>query len=70
LLTAVLAGAPAPVCPVFAHQHHPAADQDGERLAEATVAWQARFDFDLADLRRFDRDLNRSQVFLLAKPLM
>ena len=50
LLTAVLAGAPAPVCPVFAHQHHPAADQDGERLAEATVAWQARFDFDLVKL--------------------
>jgi hypothetical protein len=24
----------------------------------------------LADLRRFDRALNRSQVFLLAKPLM
>jgi uroporphyrinogen decarboxylase len=50
LLTAVLAGAPVPICPVFAHQHHPAADQDGERLAEATLAWQARFDFDLAKL--------------------
>jgi uroporphyrinogen decarboxylase len=50
LLTAVLTGEPAPVCPVFAHQHHPAADQDGERLAEATVAWQARFDFDLVKL--------------------
>jgi hypothetical protein len=24
----------------------------------------------LTDLRRFDRDLSRSQVFLLAKPLM
>ena len=46
----MLAGEPAPVCPVFAHQHHPAADQDGERLAEATVAWQARFDFDLVKL--------------------
>jgi uroporphyrinogen decarboxylase len=50
LLTAVLAGEPMPVCPVFAHRHHPAADQDGERLAEATLAWQARFDFDLVKL--------------------
>ncbi len=50
LLMAVLAGTPMPVCPVFAHQHHPAADQDGERLAEATLAWQARFDADLVKL--------------------
>jgi uroporphyrinogen decarboxylase len=50
LLTAVLSGEPMPVCPVFAHRHHPAADQDGERLAEATLAWQARFDFDLVKL--------------------
>jgi hypothetical protein len=34
-----------------------AADLDAERAA-------------LADFRRFDRDLSRSQVFLLAKPLM
>ena len=46
----MLTGEPAPVCPVFAHRHHPAADQDGERLAEATVAWQTRFDFDLVKL--------------------
>jgi uroporphyrinogen decarboxylase len=50
LLTAVLAGEPMPVCPVFAHRHHPSADQDGERLAEVTLAWQARFDFDLVKL--------------------
>ena len=50
LLTAVLAGEPIPVCPVFAHRHHPAADQDGDRLAEATLAWQTRFDFDLVKL--------------------
>jgi uroporphyrinogen decarboxylase len=50
LLAAVLAGASVPICPVFAHRHHPAADQDGERLAEATLAWQSRFDFDLVKL--------------------
>ncbi len=50
LLDAVLAGETVPVCPVFAHQHHPAADQDGGRLAEATLAWQARFDVDLVKL--------------------
>ncbi|HRQ79565.1 MAG TPA: uroporphyrinogen decarboxylase family protein [Azospirillaceae bacterium] len=50
LLMAVLSGTPAPVCPVFAHQHHPSADQDGERLAEATLAWQSRFDADLVKI--------------------
>jgi uroporphyrinogen decarboxylase len=50
LLTQVLAGASAPVCPVFAHMHHPAADQDAEALADASLRWQARFDLDLVKL--------------------
>lgn len=50
LLMSVLTGTPAPTCPVFAHQHHPAADQDGDRLAEATLAWQSRFDADLVKI--------------------
>ncbi|MFV3075885.1 uroporphyrinogen decarboxylase family protein [Niveispirillum fermenti] len=50
LLGLVLAGTPAPICPVFAHHHHPAADQDAGMLADATLAWQARFDLDLVKL--------------------
>lgn len=50
LLMAVLSGTPTPVCPVFAYQHHPSADQDGDRLAEATLAWQSRFDADLVKI--------------------
>ncbi|KPF85123.1 hypothetical protein IP70_13060 [alpha proteobacterium AAP38] len=50
LLTQTLAGETAPICPVFAHCHHPIADQDAEALAAATLAWQARFDLDLVKL--------------------
>lgn len=50
LLALTLAGGAAPICPVFAHCHHPIADQDAEALAAATLAWQARFDLDLVKL--------------------
>lgn len=50
LLDAVLSGQAAPVCPVFAHRHHPQADQTAAALSEATLAWQRRFDFDLIKL--------------------
>lgn len=50
LLAQTLAGQPAPICPVFAHCHHPAADQDAASLADATLAWQSRFDMDLVKL--------------------
>jgi transposase len=42
---------------------------DGARRG-ASQAEQVADRFHLADFRRFDRDLSRSQVFLLAKPLM
>lgn len=50
LLTQTLAGETAPICPVFAHCHHPFADQDAETLAAATLAWQKRFDLDMVKL--------------------
>lgn len=50
LLGLVLAGEPLPICPVFAHLHHPGADQDAAMLADATLAWQARFNLDLVKL--------------------
>lgn len=50
LLDMVLSGQRAPLCPVFAHRHYPGADQDAAALAEATLGWQRRFDFDLIKL--------------------
>lgn len=50
LLTQTLAGETLPICPVFAHCHHPLADQGAETLVVATLAWQARFDLDLVKL--------------------
>lgn len=50
LLSAALAGEHLPICPVAAWRHHPILDQDGDELAEATLAGQARFDFDLVKI--------------------
>lgn len=50
LVAAVLAGGAMPVCPVFAHRHHPVADQDAELFAEATLAFQSRFTLDLVKM--------------------
>lgn len=41
---------PGAAVPVAFWQHHPVADQQGERLADATCAFQARFDCDLVKI--------------------
>lgn len=43
-------GKPGAAVPVAFWQHHPVADQHGERLADATCAFQARFDCDLVKI--------------------
>lgn len=43
-------GKPGAAVPVAFWQHHPVADQQGERLADATCAFQARFDCDLVKI--------------------
>jgi uroporphyrinogen decarboxylase len=48
LLTAALAKESVGYSPVSAWKHHPIADQNDISLAEATLAEQARFDFDFA----------------------
>lgn len=50
LLSAALAGECLPISPVSAWRHHPILDQDGDALAAATLADQARFDFDLVKI--------------------
>lgn len=41
---------PGAAVPVAFWQHHPVADQHEERLADATCAFQARFDCDLVTI--------------------
>ncbi|MBK1648031.1 hypothetical protein [Rhabdochromatium marinum] len=50
LLTAALAGESLSTAPVAAWRHHPILDQDDDSLAETTLAYQARFDFDLVKI--------------------
>ena len=50
LLSSALAGEAVDVTPVSAWKHHPVADQNHIALAEATLAEQARFDFDFAKI--------------------
>lgn len=46
-LDAAIAGAPVDHPPVALWRHFPVDDQDAGRLAECTLAWQRRWDFDL-----------------------
>ncbi len=50
LLDCVKHGVPSPVCPVSMWKHHPVCDQQGDTLAEATVAFQNKFDFDFVKI--------------------
>jgi uroporphyrinogen decarboxylase len=50
LLDCVSHGQPTPVCPVGMWRHHPVADQSAAALADATIAFQNRFDFDFAKI--------------------
>lgn len=47
LLSQVLHGEPAPVCPVAFWQHHPVADQAASTLLDSTLAFQSRHDCDV-----------------------